>query len=232
MTVLEAAGNAIGGAPSAGDTSAPAAACESLKSLCETIRACRYCRDATPNAKLPHEPRPIFQLSATARLFVCSQAPGIRAHNSGTPFMDPSGVRLRAWMGVSEEEFYDAAKVAIVPMGFCFPGYDANGGDLPPRPECERLWRRRVFEALPQTPSLILLVGGYSQRWHLGEAAKGTLTDTLKQWRSILDAPLGTTALLPLPHPSWRNNGWLKRNPWFEADVLPVLRARVRETLS
>lgn len=195
------------------------------------IRACRICRDLPADRRLPQEPHPIFQLSETARLFICSQAPGMRAHTSGTPFKDPSGVRLRSWMGVTEAEFYDDRKVGIVPMGFCFPGYDRAGGDLPPRPECAPTWRLRIFSALPRPPKLILAVGAYAQRWHLGAAFKPTLTETLKDWRTIFEAP-AETGILPLPHPSWRNNGWLKRNPWFETDILPVLKSKVRELLT
>ncbi len=155
----------------------------------------------------------------------------MRAHKSGMPFTDPSGVRLRAWMGVTEAEFYDEAKVGIMPMGFCFPGYDHAGGDLPPRRECAPLWRSRLFASLPTRPELILLVGAHAQRWHLGTRLKPTLTETLLTWRTIFEEKTMPCAL-PLPHPSWRNNGWLKRNPWFEAEVLPVLRQAVRRLVS
>jgi uracil-DNA glycosylase len=202
-----------------------------LDALPAAIRACRICRDTPRGEPLPHEPNPILRLSATARLYICSQAPGVRAHASGIPFSDPSGVRLRAWMGVSEAEFYDVARVGIVPMGFCFPGHDAKGGDLPPRRECAAHWREAVFSALPQPPELILLVGSHAQRWHLKDAVKPSLTETLRDWRRFVEAG-GRPRHLPLPHPSWRNNGWLKRNPWFEAEVLPWLRAEVRMLLS
>ncbi len=200
-----------------------------LDRLVGEIRACRVCRDAPGGQRLAHEPRPVLRVSATARIAVCGQAPGTRVHASGVPFTDPSGVRLRAWMGVSEDEFYDVRRVAIVPMGFCFPGQDADGGDLPPRKECAPLWRAKVFRHLPAL-EIILLVGQYAQRWHLGESAGRSLTETVADWRAILDASV-RPRLLPLPHPSWRNNAWVKKNPWFEAELLPVLRGEVRRLL-
>lgn len=196
--------------------------------LCE-IRACRVCRDAPIGIRLAHEPRPVLRVSATARIAVCGQAPGTRVHASGMPFTDPSGVRLRAWMGVSEDEFYDVRRIAVVPMGFCFPGQDAAGGDLPPRKECAPLWRARVFQHLPNL-ELILLVGLYTQHWHLGGRAGRGLTETVANWRAILDQH-ARPRLLPLPHPSWRNNAWVKKNPWFQADLLPVLQSDVRRLL-
>jgi uracil-DNA glycosylase len=200
-----------------------------LDALVADIRACRHCRDQPEGRPLPHEPRPVLRVSATARIGVFSQAPGTRVHASGTPFTDPSGVRLRAWMGVADDEFYDASRIAIVPMGFCFPGLDAKGGDLPPRRECAPLWRARLMEALPQL-ELVLLVGQYAQRWHLGADARSGLTDTVARWREIVDRP-GLPTFVPMPHPSWRNNGWIKRHPWFEQDLLPWLREAVRERL-
>jgi uracil-DNA glycosylase len=198
----------------------------SLDALLSEIRACRLCTQASP--PLPHEPRPIFQISATARVAICSQAPGNRAHHAGKPFFDPSGVRLRAWMGVDEATFYDAARIAIIPMGFCFPGYDANGGDLPPRRECRAHWHDRLFEALPQL-DLILSIGKYSQDYHL-PAPRGSLTETVRDWRAILSRT-SNRPVLAMPHPSWRNNAWLRRNPWFEAELLPALRARLSDAL-
>jgi uracil-DNA glycosylase len=170
-----------------------------------------------------------LRVSQTARLVVCGQAPGTRVHASGIPFSDPSGDRLRAWMGVTPQEFYDETRLAIIPMGFCFPGQDAKGGDLPPRTECSKLWHSTLFEALPQL-DLILAVGSYAQRWHLGAAAGGSLQETMVEWRKHLRRK-GRPRILPLPHPSWRNNAWLKRNPWFEEDLLPVLRCEVRALL-
>lgn len=199
----------------------------SLDNLLHELSACRICRDAPVyGAALPHEPRPVIQASPTARLCIASQAPGTRVHLSGRPFTDASGVRLRAWLGLDEASFYDARRVAIVPMGHCFPGQDANGADLPPRRECAPLWRQRIFAALPAL-ELILLIGQYAQAWHLGPEAKGGLTATVGRWREILGGE-NRPALLPLPHPSWRNNGWLKAHPWFEAELLPDLRGRVR----
>lgn len=190
------------------------------------LRACRLCRDSpTHGPPLAHEPRPIVQGSATARLCIASQAPGTRAHRSGVPFMDPSGIRLRAWLGLDEAAFYDAARVAIVPMGACFPGLDAKGGDLPPRRECAPTWRVGLFERLPAL-DLVLLIGAHAQRWHLGAEAGAGLDGTVRRWREVLAEPR-RPRLLPLPHPSWRNNVWLKRNPWFEAELLPALRAEV-----
>lgn len=196
--------------------------------LAADLRACRLCRDGAVRA-LPHEPRPILQGSATARLCIASQAPGTRAHASGIPFQDPSGTRLRAWLGLDEAAFYDAAKVAIVPMGACFPGQDAKGGDLPPRRECADRWRRDLFAAMPDL-ALVLVIGQYAQAWHLGAEFRDGLTGTVRRWREILDAPR-RPRVLPLPHPSWRNNGWIRSNPWFEAELLPVLRAEVRSIL-
>jgi uracil-DNA glycosylase len=200
-----------------------------LDALVADICACRHCRDQPVGRPLPHEPRPVLRVSATARIGVFSQAPGTRVHASGTPFTDPSGVRLRAWMGVTDDEFYDASRIAIVPMGFCFPGLDAKGGDLPPRRECAPLWRARLIASLPQL-ELVLLVGQYAQRWHLGADARSGLTDTVARWRVIADRP-GLPTFVPMPHPSWRNNGWIKRHPWFEQELLPWLREAVRERL-
>jgi uracil-DNA glycosylase len=171
-----------------------------------------------------HAPKPVIWFEPGARILVAGQAPGLQVHRSGIPFLDRSGDRLRDWMGVTAEEFYDRSRVAIVPMAFCFPGYDAKGSDLPPPRICAEEWRARVIASLPDL-RLMLLVGGYAQRWHVGPAAKAGVTRTVADWR---DAPEG---ILPLPHPSWRNTGWLKRNPWFETDLLPELRQRVRDIL-
>jgi uracil-DNA glycosylase len=200
----------------------------SLNRLLTQVRACRLCVEATEGAPLPHEPRPVLRVSTTARLAIVGQAPGTRVHASGIPFTDPSGVRLREWMGVTPEEFYDLKRVAVIPMGFCYPGQDAAGADLPPRPECAPHWRTRLLAQLPQI-ELMLLVGGYGQRWHLGPPVR-SVTATVEDWRAVLGANDGPR-YLPLPHPSWRNNGWLKRHPWFEAELLPVLRKEVRSLL-
>jgi uracil-DNA glycosylase len=199
---------------------------DGLEALLAELRACRICRDAPLRGQpLPHEPRPVIQASATARLCIAGQAPGTRVHASGQPFTDPSGVRLRGWLGLDESRFYDAAKVAIVPMGHCFPGLDAKGGDRPPRSECAPVWRERVFAALPAV-ELVLAIGRYAQLWHLREVAGGTLSETVADWRTIWARP-DRPRILPLPHPSWRNNAWLRRNPWFEAELVPVLREEV-----
>lgn len=201
-----------------------------MDALLSEIRACRTCID-TPLAKpLPHEPNPVLRVSATARLCISSQAPGTRVHRSGIPFTDASGDRLRSWLGVTPDEFYDTRRVAIVPMGFCFPGQDARGADLPPRPECAPLWRERVLRAMPQI-ELMLLVGQYAQAWHLKHRHGNTsLTAMVGAWRDILHQT-ARPRLLPMPHPSWRNNGWLKANPWFETELLPALRCEVRRFL-
>ncbi|HEX2555585.1 MAG TPA: uracil-DNA glycosylase family protein [Microvirga sp.] len=197
--------------------------------LATSLRACRICRDL-PARPLPHEPRPILQGSATARLCIASQAPGTRAHASGIPFQDPSGTRLRAWLDLDEAAFYDASRVAIAPMGACFPGQDAKGGDLPPRRECAGTWRAGLFSAMPGL-ELILVIGQYAQAWHLGDEVRDGLTGTVRRWREILAGPR-KPRVLPLPHPSWRNNGWIRKNPWFETELLPVLRAEVHSILT
>ncbi len=204
----------------------------SLDALLAEIRACRVCVDTPAGRPLPHEPRPVIRASATARIAICGQAPGTRVHASGVPFTDPSGDRLRDWMGVTPEEFYDEALIAIVPMGFCFPGLDVKGSDLPPRRECAQHWRARVFGLMPKV-QLLLLVGGYAQSWHL-QAEQGavgrTVQHTVEHWREHLARRDGVPAL-PLPHPSWRNSGWLNRNSWFTTDLVPELRLLVRNLL-
>jgi uracil-DNA glycosylase len=204
---------------------APSANNRALARLVAEIDSCRICRETPHGYALPHEPRPVLRPSATARICISSQAPGVRVHASGTPFTDPSGDRLRAWLQLKPEEFYDQRRVAIVPMGFCFPGHDAAGGDLPPRRECARAWHARLFAAMPQL-ELILAVGSYAQRWHLGAAAGGSMTATVKRWRELLDAETRPRRIA-LPHPSWRNNAWLTANPWFERELLPRLRHEI-----
>lgn len=198
---------------------------EAVDALQAAIPRCRVCRDAPIGEPLPHEPRPVARLSSTARLCVAGQAPGTKVHASGIPFNDASGRRLRSWMGVDDATFYDQARVAIVPMGFCFPGQDDKGGDLPPRRECAPTWHARVFDAMPQI-ELVLAIGAYAQRWHLGERRARTMTQTVEDWRRHLGSNT-SPRVLPLPHPSWRNTGWLRRNPWFEADVVPALQREV-----
>jgi uracil-DNA glycosylase len=205
------------------------AARQPLARVLAEISACRVCRDTPAGRPLPHEPRPVLRPSTTARICICSQAPGVRVHASGTPFTDPSGDRLRAWLALAPEEFYDQRRIAIVPMGFCFPGHDASGGDLPPRPECAAHWQARLFLAMPQL-ELVLLVGSYAQRWHLGTDAKAGMTDTVRRWRELL-AARAKPRRVALPHPSWRNNAWIKANPWFERELLPALRGEIRRLM-
>ena len=200
-----------------------------LDQLLGEIRACRICVDSPRGEPLPHVPRPVLQASSVARLGVFGQAPGMKVHLSGRPFTDPSGVRLRSWMGIDEVDFYDPEKVAVVPMGFCFPGYDAKGGDRPPRKECAASWRSRLMPLLPKL-ELVLLVGRYAQVWHLEGAKRENLTEMVRRWREVLDLN-HSPQFMPLPHPSWRNTAWLKRNPWFETELLPDLQARVRTLL-
>jgi uracil-DNA glycosylase len=205
------------------------ASARQLDALVGEIRACRICRDAPLGSRLPHEPRPVLRPSATARICISSQAPGVRVHASGTPFTDASGDRLRSWLQLAPEEFYDQRRVAIVPMGFCFPGHDDAGGDLPPRRECVRTWHESLFAAMPQL-ELILAVGSYAQRWHLACSATAGMTATVKRWRELLDAETRPRRIA-LPHPSWRNNAWLAANPWFEAELLPRLQAEIARLL-
>ena len=187
------------------------------------ISACRICAARFAATATAHQPRPVVWFAPTARLMIAGQAPGARVQASGRPFTDASGDRLRGWLGLEAEAFYDLARVAIVPMAFCFPGYDAKGSDLPPPAICAATWRGRVMASLPQV-RLVLAVGGAAMRWHLGP---GKVGEFVRDWQHWLDA----RGVLPLPHPSWRNTSWLKANPWFEADLLPVLRARVRDVM-
>lgn len=189
----------------------------SLAAILDEIRHSKACKKG-----LPSDAQPVLQLSVRSRLCIASQAPGIRAQQTGVPFNDRSGDRLRGWMGIDKETFYNRNIVAIVPMGFYFPGHTPSGGDkLPPR-ECADRWRGRLLAELPDI-ELTLLVGGCAQAWHLGERAKPTLTETVKAWRDYAPHEI------PLPHPSWHNNAWLTENPWFARDVLPYLQKRVRQ---
>lgn len=194
-------------------------AAPSLDVLLNEIRACRLCE-----AELPLGPRPVVRAAASARILVVGQAPGTAVHASGIPFDDPSGERLRDWMGVDAETFYDESRIALIPMGFCYPGR-GKSGDLPPKKRCARTWRGPLLGALPQV-ELTLVIGQYAMAWHLPEAKRLTLTETVRRHAAWGDA------LLPLPHPSPRNNIWLARNPWFEADVVPRLRERVGSVLA
>ena len=181
-------------------------------------RACDICK-----VHLPLGPRPVFQISPTARILVAGQAPGRRVHETGMPFNDPSGDRLRDWMGIDRTVFYGAKKIAILPMGFCYPG-TGKSGDLPPRPECAPKWRRQLLDFLPGI-QLTLVIGQYAHDWHLGGLRKDTLTDTVRNWEEYWPK------ILALPHPSPRNNIWLKKNPWFSETVLPVLKTKVAQIL-
>ncbi|MBV8848858.1 MAG: uracil-DNA glycosylase family protein [Methylobacteriaceae bacterium] len=204
-----------------------------LDEISARIRACRLCRDVREIPSLPREPRPVFRASATAPLLVASQAPGMRVHQTGLPFNDPSGDRLRQWMGVDRDTFYDEAKIAIVPMGFCFPGYNALKADLPPRRECRATWHDELFARLPQIET-ILAIGRYAQDYHFARLGRSLpkaagVDEIVRRWREFK----GTSPrVFALPHPFWRNSGWLKRNMWFETEVLPAIRAEVARLTS
>ncbi|HEX7338761.1 MAG TPA: uracil-DNA glycosylase family protein [Rhodanobacteraceae bacterium] len=187
--------------------------------LLAQIRACRICE-----AHLPHGCRPVVQAAADSRLIIISQAPGRKVHETGIPFNDPSGKRLRQWMGIDDETFYNPHAVAIVPMGFCFPG-TGKGGDLPPRPECAPMWHPKLMPLLKKV-ELKLVIGTYAQKGILGERCHKTLTETVEHWRDYID-----DGLLPLPHPSPRNLAWFKHHPWFEAELVPELQRRVAVAL-
>ncbi len=187
-----------------------------LKHISTAIKGCDICADRFAVTETRHQPRPVAWLSETAPILIAGQAPGARVHESGRPFTDPSGDRLRDWLDVDEQTFYDRSKFSILPMAFCFPGYNDKGADLPPPPICAKTWRAEAMTHMPQI-KLILLIGGYAQKWHLPETKKQTVTERVAGWQA--HAPF----IFPLPHPSWRNTGWLKKNPWFEADLLPVL---------
>jgi len=192
-------------------------------SIQDRLSTCTICAERFAATATQHRPKPVVWFRAGARLLICSQAPGLRAHSSGLPFDDPSGDRLRAWLGLDRAAFYDQSRVAIVPMGFCFPGYDAAGSDLPPPAICRQTWHDAVLGDVGAVP-LKLVIGGYAQKYHLGTTSG--VTETVRRWRDHWPG------VLPLPHPSWRNTGWLKKNPWFEAEVLSVLRARVKEVMA
>ncbi|MFW2589210.1 uracil-DNA glycosylase family protein [Sagittula sp. SSi028] len=190
--------------------------------LLSDIRACRLCAQRFAQTETGHAPRPVVRARSSARILIAGQAPGARVHQSGKPFTDPSGDRLRDWLGLPPEQFYDDTQIAIVPMAFCFPGY-RKGSDLPPPAICARTWRAQLMAQLPQV-TLTLPIGGYAQKWHLG--TRTGVTDTVTAWRDHMPD------MIPLPHPSWRNTAWLKHNPWFETELLPVLRHRVQEALT
>lgn len=188
-----------------------------METLLASVRKCQICKD------LPLGPLPILQAKTSARILIAGQAPGQRTHHKGIPFDDPSGVRLRHWLGIDETVFYDADRIAIVPMGFCYPG-TGKGGDLPPRAECIPAWRQQILGKLEKI-ELTLIIGHYAIDWHLGEKKSKTLTQTVANWQSHWPE------ILPLPHPSPRNMRWFKKNQWFETEVLPVLKSRVASIL-
>ena len=189
-----------------------------MKNLLSQVRSCSICKE-----HLPLGPRPVLQLNTNAKILIAGQAPGRRVHETGIPFDDPSGERLREWMGISRDIFYNEKHIAILPMGFCYPG-TGKSGDLPPRKECSEEWRRKLLDQLKNL-ELTLVIGQYALKYHLPEA-KGSLTDIVKAWADFFPCTL------PLPHPSPRNNIWLKRNEWFKAEVLPALQQRVSEILA
>ena len=194
-----------------------------MDDLISEIRDCRLCADRFASTATAHAPRPVVWLRPGARILVAGQAPGARVHDSGRPFTDPSGDRLRQWMGIGEDVFYDRDRVAVLPMAFCFPGYNDKGSDLPPPKLCAQTWHARVMAALGQV-RLTVLVGSYAMRWHLDWT--GRVDEAVRNWR--VHAP----ATFVLPHPSWRNTAWLKRNPFFEAETVPALRDAVQEALA
>ena len=198
---------------------------EGIEEVKARLSACRICAGRFAGTATRHAPNPVVWFNGSARILIASQAPGLRVHQANKPFWDASGRRLREWLGIDEATFYDRDRVAIVPMAFCFPGYNAAGSDLPPPKVCTETWREPIMSRLGGL-RLTLLIGGYAQKWHLGAAARGGVTETVAAWR---EHPPG---LIALPHPSWRNVGWLKRNPWFETELLPVVRARVAEALA
>lgn len=191
---------------------------KSFSSLLSEVNACTICK-----SYLPLGPRPVVQLHPKSRILIAGQAPGKKVHNSGVPFDDASGNRLREWLGVTRDVFYDPQQIAILPMGFCFPG-TGKSGDLPPRPECAATWRKPLLAQL-RSLEVTLVLGQYAQKYHIGEA-NSTLTELVKSWRAYWPR------IVPLPHPSPRNNIWLRRNPWFESELVPALRKLVSETLA
>jgi uracil-DNA glycosylase len=188
---------------------------ETLERVAAAARACTLCA-----THLPLGPRPTFRLSATARVLIVGQAPGTKVHETGVPWNDASGDRLRSWLALDRDSFYDESRIAIVPMGLCYPGRATSGGDNPPRPECAPAWHARLRAVMPDI-HLVLLIGSYAQAHYLRKTRKRTMTETVAAWRDY--AP----DFIPTPHPSWRTTGWQRRNPWFEAEVVPALRERV-----
>lgn len=198
---------------------APETTYRTLESLLAAVRNCRACE-----AHLPLGPRPVVRAAVTARVLIVGQAPGLRVHATGIPWDDPSGERLRSWMGVGKDVFYDESRIAIIPMGYCYPGR-GNSGDMPPRRECAELWLHHLLAKLPRI-ELTLLIGQHAQRHYLGNRRKSSLADTTKAWREY------TPRYFPMPHPSPRNTPWFQRNSWFEQQLLPELRTRIGALLA
>lgn len=193
---------------------------EALAALIARASACALCA-----TELPHAPRPVFRVAESARLLIVGQAPGSKVHATGIPWNDRSGDRLRQWTGLDHDAFYDTSRIAIIPIGLCYPGIDAHGGDRPPLPCCAPLWHPEFARHLPRI-RLTLLVGSYAQNFYLGSRRGRSLGETVAGWRSYLPE------FLPLPHPSWRNTGWLERNPWFETELVPELRGRICDAIA
>lgn len=189
-----------------------------LEEIVHQAKACRIC-----SAQLAHEPRPVFEVSSSAKILIIGQAPGTKVHQSGVPWDDPSGRKLREWLEMSEETFYDVSKVAIMPMGFCYPG-KGKSGDLPPRPECAPQWHDQLLGHMPNI-EVTLLIGMYAQKWYLKERVQKNLTETVRSFEEYLPK------YIPLPHPSPRNRFWFQKNPWFEEELLPVLRGSVAKLM-
>lgn len=192
---------------------------DTLDTLLQDVRACRLCAE-----HLPLGPRPVVRAAPTARILIVGQAPGTRVHETGIPWNDPSGDRLRVWLDVDRDTFYDETRFAIIPMGFCYPGRLPRGGDCPPRPECAPTWHPRLRACLPHL-KLTVLCGAYAHAYYLGDRTGKTLTQTTRNWKAFVPD------FIPTPHPSPRNNRWLRKNPWFEEDVVPYLQERVRDLL-
>ena len=193
-----------------------------MTEIFEQVKLCKICSDTFSNTKTKHSPRPVIRGKSTAKILIAGQAPGAKVHESGMPFSDPSGDVLRGWMGLNKEKFFDERNIAIIPMAFCFPGYDANGSDLPPPKICAKTWRSSILDSFKNL-ELQLLVGSFAQKWHLD--TNRSMTDIVQNWR------IYSPEILPLPHPSWRNKAWLKKNFWFEKELVPVLRDTVRGIL-
>lgn len=191
---------------------------ELFEQTLNSVKSCTHC-----SSSLPHGVRPILQVNPAAKILIAGQAPGSKVHASGIPFDDPSGDRLRTWMGIDKSIFYDPIKISILPMGFCYPG-TGKSGDLPPKKECATLWRQQLLGLMPNI-QFVLLIGQYAIHWHMPDTKKQSLTNTVKDWKKY--GPIN----MPLPHPSPRNNIWLKKNPWFERDVIPVLQSKVKELI-